>query len=277
MKKVKNELIVFFTLLIIFSGLSYFLIFISKAPKPEDSSSALALVYSPFFAAIVTRLIFDRNIKQLGWKFGHIKYLGIALMIPIIYGTVIYGISWLINVGEVKEQIYILGTTSPKGAQVILLCVIGVLVRSIGAFGEEVGWRGFLTPRLYRITNFTATSIIIGAVWTLWHLPLMIMTDYGNEFSILKLLISAVTLISISFMLTWLRIKSGSLWVGLFYHASHNFFIQDFFDQIFVEIGQNKFVLTEMGLGLCLTSIIIGIIFWNLRKKLEKPDYYNIT
>jgi len=277
MEKTKKEIAVFFVLLLIFSGLSYLLIFLSKAPKPEDSPSALALVYSPFFAAIFTRLIFDKNIKQLGWQFGKIKYLGIALLIPIIYGTAIYGISWLIKVGEVKEQIYILGTSSPKAAKVIVLCVIGVLIRSIGAFGEEVGWRGFLTPRLYKITNLTTTSVIIGIVWTLWHLPLMIMTDYGNEISILKLLISAVSLISISFMLTWLRIKSGSLWVGLFYHASHNFFIQDFFDQIFVEIGQNKYFLTEMGLGLCLTSIIIGIIFWNLRNKLVKPDYYNIN
>jgi uncharacterized protein len=276
MEKTKKEIIVFFVLLLIFSGLSYLLIFKSNVPKPEDSSATFALVYSPFLAAIIVRLIFDGNIKKLGWKFGKIKYLFIALLVPISYGIVIYGIAWLTKVGEIKEQIRIMRTVSPTGMELIILCVLGILIRSIGAFGEEVGWRGFLTPRLYKLTNLTTTSIIIGIIWTLWHLPLMLMTGYGNDFTIQKLLFSTISLISISFMLTWLRIKSGSLWVGVFYHASHNFFIQGFFDQILVETGQNKYFLTEMGLGLCIISVIIAFIFWKIRNKLQQPEFYNI-
>ena len=277
MEKTKKEIFIFFVLLLIFSGLSYVLIFKSNAPKPEDSSAALLLVYSPFLAAIATRLIYERNIKKLGWKIGKAKYLVISLIIPICYGIVVYGFAWLTKIGIVRENIQIMGTDSPKGIALIVLCIIGILIRAIGAFGEEVGWRGFLTPRLYKLTNLTTTSFIIGIVWTLWHLPLMIMTDYGDGFSILKLLFSVISLISISFMLTWLRIKSGSLWIGLFYHASHNFFIQDFFDKIFVEKGQTNYFLTEMGIGLCLCSIIIAFVFWKLRNKLQQPEIYSIN
>ena len=170
-----------------------------------------------------------------------------------------------------------MGTNSPNGLAMVVLCIVGVAARSIGAFGEEVGWRGFLTPRLYKLTNFTTTSIIIGIIWTIWHLPLMLMTNYGGGFTILKLLFSVISLISISFMLTWLRIKSGSLLVGLFYHASHNFFIQGFFDQVLTEKGGNSFFLTEMGIGLCLCSVIIAFIFWKLRNRLTQSDNYIIN
>jgi len=53
-----------------------------------------------------------------------------------------------------------MGTDSPKITTLILLSIIGLLIRSIGAFGEEVGWRGFLTPRLYKLNSFAATDLV---------------------------------------------------------------------------------------------------------------------
>ena len=70
MERNKKEILIFFTLLLIFSGIGYILIYQSEDPNVEDSLLTLLLVYSPFFAAIITRLISERNIKALGWKFG---------------------------------------------------------------------------------------------------------------------------------------------------------------------------------------------------------------
>ena len=50
-------------------------------------------------SAILTKLIFDRNLKGLGWKPGPAKWLGLAYLLPILYGAVIYGIVWLIGQG----------------------------------------------------------------------------------------------------------------------------------------------------------------------------------
>lgn len=277
MEKTKSEIVIFFILLFIISGFSYFLLFKTESAKPEDSLASLLLVYSPFLAAIITRLIIDQNIKKLGWKFGKAKYLLLAFIIPIIYGIIIYGFAWLTKIGAVNEQITIMGTDSPSGFALIVLCPIGLIARSIGSFGEEVGWRGFLTPRLYKLSNLTTTSIIIGLVWTIWHLPLMILTNYGGDFSILKVLFSCISLISLSFMLTWLRIKSGSLWVGVIYHASHNFFIQEFFDQLLTAKSSTGYFLGEMGAGVSICSIVIAIVFWRLRKKLPQPKSYSIN
>jgi len=56
--------------------------------------------------------------------------------------------------------------------------VIFVLV-----IGEEIGWRGFLQPRLRARMGLLESSLAVGVVWVLWHLPIYLqpaasMTDY---------------------------------------------------------------------------------------------------
>jgi membrane protease YdiL (CAAX protease family) len=42
-------------------------------------------------------------------------------------------------------------------------------------FGEEIGWRGFALPELRKQFGPVLSSVILGIVWTLWHIPMMSM------------------------------------------------------------------------------------------------------
>ena len=44
-----------------------------------------------------------------------------------------------------------------------------------GPLAEELGWRGFAFPLLRDRTNALVSSLIIGALWGLWHLPLFLL------------------------------------------------------------------------------------------------------
>jgi membrane protease YdiL (CAAX protease family) len=47
-----------------------------------------------------------------------------------------------------------------------------ILAFTTGPLGEEVGWRGFLQPRMLTRYPPLAASLMIGVIWSLWHLPL---------------------------------------------------------------------------------------------------------
>jgi membrane protease YdiL (CAAX protease family) len=58
-----------------------------------------------------------------------------------------------------------------------------------------------------------------------------------------------IIVFGVGFLLTWLRLKSGSLWSGVILHASSNHFIQQFFDLMTAYTGDTKYVLGEFGIG----------------------------
>lgn len=52
-----------------------------------------------------------------------------------------------------------------------------------GPFPEELGWRGYVLDRLQARWNALASSLILGAVWALYHLPLFFIKDADPHYS----------------------------------------------------------------------------------------------
>jgi len=203
----------------------------------------LPLMFCPGVSAILTKLIFDRNLKGLGWKPGPAKWLGLAYVLPILYGALIYGFTWLIGQGgftteATAETAAELGMSNASGVQVVIVYVlllgtIGFLRYSLpSAFGEELGWRGFLFPELQRMSSFTIASLMGGILWALYHLPLILFSDYNSSapraFAVVMFFISATAL---TFVHNWFRAKSGSVWPAVVLHASHNIFFLNVYDR----------------------------------------------
>lgn len=49
-----------------------------------------------------------------------------------------------------------------------------VVLTLLAGFGEEFGWRGFATPHLQRRYSALTTSLVVGLIWGLWHIPLFV-------------------------------------------------------------------------------------------------------
>lgn len=47
-----------------------------------------------------------------------------------------------------------------------------ILLTIAAGIGEEFGWRGFLLPRLQTRHNALVSSLVVGVIWAIWHLPL---------------------------------------------------------------------------------------------------------
>ena len=94
-----------------------------------------------------------------------------------------------------------------------------------GPLGEEIGWRGWLLPTLQVRVSPLLSSLIIGLVWGLWHLPLHLRGiydgDMGTGLAGFTLRIASSCLLAVLF--TWLYNRArGGLLVVILLHTSVN-------------------------------------------------------
>lgn len=244
---------------------------------------ALPLMLCPGLSAIITKLIFDRNLTGLGWKPGPAKWLGLAYLLPILYGAAVYGFAWLVGQGGFTTEVVAgvasqLGMAEAPPAQLVvvytlLLATVVFLKALPGAFGEELGWRGFLYPELQRKTSFTTASLIGGLVWALYHLPLILFSDYHSAapraFAVAMFFISSIAL---TFVYNWFRAKSGSVWPAVVLHASHNVFFLHVYDPLMARYPLTDFFVTEFGAGLMVVSVLMALYVWARRDDLPAAD-----
>ena len=90
----------------------------------------------------------------------------------------------------------------------------------LGGF-EEVGWRGYLLPRLQDRIGALTASIVIGVVWAAWHAPLFwLETTSQASFSPIWFTLHAVAL---SVLMTWMyNGTGGSLLLAVLFHGVVN-------------------------------------------------------
>ena len=94
------------------------------------------------------------------------------------------------------------------------------------AFGEELGWRGFLLPKMVA-GGIPHPYLASGLVWAGWHLPLIALGGfYRTSDTFVMALAYCMSIVAMNFVISELRMRSGSVWVATLLHAAHNFFFQ---------------------------------------------------
>ena len=146
-----------------------------------------------------------------------------------------------------------------------------VLFLAVLHTGEEVGWRGFLLPELTRRTGFLTASVITGLIWAVWHYPLIFFAPEVFDFGGLSLYFGVpmftLTLIAVSVVLGWLRLKTGSVWPAVIAHGSHNSFTLSFFNDLTSETGAAPYIAGEVGIGLLVAWGIVALTAWRIYSK----------
>lgn len=99
---------------------------------------------------------------------------------------------------------------------------IAPIANSIPAFGEEMGWRGYLLPRLLPLGRDRALAVS-GIIWGLWHAPLVLLLGfhYPEHRAEGALLFTAVVML-LGIYIGYLRLVSGSTFLAAFAHGMFN-------------------------------------------------------
>ncbi|MBD3678267.1 MAG: CPBP family intramembrane metalloprotease [Rhodobacteraceae bacterium] len=135
---------------------------IPSARSPETATGLpfwIVMVWGPSLAAIILSLRSGQLADLLG------RAVKISTIPLSVWALVIAPILLLLLLRPLAPE-----DPSPLGLGLIVLMVGLNLV--LGPLGEELGWRGFLQEHLNRRIGWLEASVLIGAIWLIWHLPL---------------------------------------------------------------------------------------------------------
>jgi membrane protease YdiL (CAAX protease family) len=121
--------------------------------------------------------------------------------------------------------------------QTLFAVILAPLINVIFTLGEELGWRGFLLPRLLPLGQWPAI-LISGAIWGFWHAPTTLLHGYNfPEHHYLGILIMIVGCTLLGTLISWLYLNTRSPWVAALAHGAINatagisfFFLKPGFD-----------------------------------------------
>ena len=253
-------LVTFLSLTLISSAVFWWLIISAGGLGAHGGVYVFALMWCPGISALVTRLIFQRNVRGQGWTWRRdtTRWAVLAYLLPLGYALVAYGVVWLAGLGGMD-----LGRFRVNPAMFVLY---GTAMSLLSATGEELGWRGFLVPALATRMSFARTGLVSGAIWAAWHVPLIVGADYnGGTPAWYSVLCFAVMVVALGIPFAWLRLRSGSVWPAAILHASHNLYVQGFFDRVTLNTGPTRWLTGEFGAALALAIVATAWMFWRRR------------
>jgi membrane protease YdiL (CAAX protease family) len=142
---------------------------------------------------------------------------------PLAIGApfLIFGLGLVLLVGAGLATLATPALAGPV-ALVALKLGIGLIITTLLALLEEVGWRGYMLPRMTGLGVGTA-MLAVGFLHGVWHLPLMLLTDFyhvGDMRIVAPLFLITLTLAGVFY--GFLRLWTGSVWPVAVAHAAAN-------------------------------------------------------
>ena len=241
---------------VIFTGLAFALAWLVALPlwtgdgldSPWFPLVAVGVMTTPAVAALVVVLLLERPqqpARTLGlWPVTPVRrllgYGALAVIVPIALVLVALPVGALLGVypadsttfsgfrAALDQQLSAAGVEElplPIGTLVAVQLAtipLGALINLLPALGEELGWRGWLLPRLLPLGTVPAL-LVSGVIWGLWHAPLILLGyNYPDAPGWLGLICMVVMCILVGAVFGWLRLRSGSVWPAALAHAAFN-------------------------------------------------------
>jgi membrane protease YdiL (CAAX protease family) len=132
-----------------------------------------------------------------------------------------YMFTFLIVIAGTVGQITINGLLGNTFNATLFITKLGIFLPLLilGPLSEEIGWRGYALPRLQTRWNALTSSLIVGVIWGLWHLPLFMMVGTSQHELGLSFIGFLIGMSVNSLFYTWLYNNTKqSLWSAILFH-----------------------------------------------------------
>lgn len=204
---------------------------VALAPGASTEVAMLTpLVAVVLMLFVVTRDGYTREgLKSLGLHRLGLRAWPVAVLGPLVVLGVAYGLVWATGLANfavpeaVAEQGA--GVGMPLWLWVPIATIVGPML-TLGlvlSLGEEMGWRGYLLPRLEALGAWAAV-LLTGLLHAVFHLPIIFLTTLyhpgANKLVLVPLFVISLTVVGT--FLGYLRLSTGSVWPAVLGHSAHN-------------------------------------------------------
>ncbi|RUL53088.1 CPBP family intramembrane glutamic endopeptidase [Lysinibacillus antri] len=191
---------------------------------PKNTDVGL-LMFVPLFVGFMMMLFTGELFSKSGWsslglhKFSMKGFL-IGFVTPIIPIVVGYVIVWNTGLAEFTVPAELEGNIPLLLFSFVATIVITSLTKILG---EEIGWRGYLLPRLQPL-GIEKALFVSSFIWGLFHIaPILFSGQYHSDTNfIIFIPLFMMNLLFVGFFIGYLRFITGSIWPAVIAHGAHN-------------------------------------------------------
>lgn len=234
------------------------LIFVSGAFGPLVS--AMILIYR------------DKGLKGIGAFFKkclNIKirpiYIILAFTIPLLLNAIFHYLPYVLNIDKLPNSYFPVDAGLPLALTLFIYVFVMFL---IGGGQEEFGWRGYILEPLQEKIGLIKASLLIGIIWSLWHLPLWFMPSESHTYY--SFFGFAIMATSFSVVLGIFHYISGKkMIIAWIFHSMSNFALS-MFPVFFLEHRPQP--MYNLWIGSYVVFSIITVLWYQKRYLLNSKE-----
>ena len=193
---------------------------------PDANINKLFSLFVPILSVtILTFTYFRKGSRRALWRGLGLGRSGLgswlpALLLPVFLCGAAYGTALLIGAGRLAD----LHLDADQVGGWTLGLLVGLVVWSVVFIGEEIGWRGFMLPRVQELTDRRRAAVITGFAHGCFHLPLILIASTYDSEGVRWIAAPAAVLVITAggVFYAWLRDRSGSIWPVAIAHNTVN-------------------------------------------------------
>ena len=226
--KNKKKTLLRIVMYLVLAYVPVYILCIVFSDKKGGLTSAFAgntLMLYPAIAVFITRIVTKEGFRDAFLGFGKRnsgKYYAAAAIYPIavalLSGLILH--IFIVKNGSLSDSMFM--SDGVMSFSNILISYASGFALAVHGFGEEFGWRAYLTPKLEELMPAPAAIVVTGVIWALWHGPLLAYGyDFGRDYDFFPyggFIAMIVMCIAWSAVLTWLTKKTNSVYPAALCH-----------------------------------------------------------
>jgi membrane protease YdiL (CAAX protease family) len=247
--------------------------------SPAWALLAPLAMWAPALGRFLACRTVDRNFASTlplsRWGEAGARVIALPLTVPLVVYGIAYLVAWTMGIANWSPG----GGRWTSGGQIALNLIVNLTLLAVfgtaTALGEEIGWRGYLQPRL-DAAGVRFSVIIVCICQIVYHAPLNIGAGYASAGGPLgDMARFAAADLVLTFLWAAESYRARSLWPAVFFHSFHNTVSQWLFPRFFAG-GENELWLGEGGFLPVAAYVAVGLAYWVWMRR-RGPSWSELT